>query len=64
MNNKIADGMKAMLDECKTMNAAVMKIILRDKSGKPTSAIIALRGSEETEEVINAIEAIESKWNE
>ena len=30
MNNKIADGMKAMLDECKTMNGAVMKIILRD----------------------------------
>ena len=30
MNNKIADGMKAMLDECKTMNAAVIDLSYED----------------------------------
>ena len=53
-----------MLKQCKEMNAGVMKIVLRDKSDKPMAAVVAIHGGEETEEIITAIEAIESKWSE
>lgn len=43
-------------------NAAVLKLITRDKDDKPISAIILVSG-EETQEILDAVEAVEATFS-
>jgi len=63
MNEKIAVGVNEMLNQCKDMNAATMQIVLRDAEDAPMSAVIAVRGKEETAEIVKAVDAIVESWD-
>jgi hypothetical protein len=60
MNDKmtVKDSFK-LLEES---GGAIMKLIIRNRNGKPIKAVIFLDGEVETTEILEAIEEVERKW--
>lgn len=64
MNDKMTtDSISDKIGILKETDGALMKIIYRDKSGKPLAAAIFVNGIEETMEVLNTIDTIEQDWS-
>ena len=54
---------KEMFELAKETNAGVIKQIARDKEGLPLAAVIVTNGTEETQEILDAVEKIEKGWD-
>lgn len=53
-----------LFDTLEEWNAGVIKIVPRDESGKALRAVIVVQGVPDTDEILNAIQAVEQSWEE
>lgn len=53
-----------LFDEAEKWGAAKMQIVFSDENDVPTHAVIVVKGQPETSEIIEAVEAVQDRWDE
>ena len=61
----MSDGgtVAGLFDLMEETNAGVLKVVGRNEADEPYKAVIAIRGKEACKEILDAVEAIEAKWD-